>query len=189
MSKTKMKPIKTVFNFNKTAPGELLARGTAVLAGVYADSSVYSLPPIDKATFKGVVDGYSSLITEALDGGKKAIAARNHQGEILIKMLRQLGHYVEAACNDDMRTFLASGFEARSTTKTPFQPLSQFIRKIDPGDNSGQFLVSLVAVSGAHSYELRWAPIGAGGTPGTWVSQPIGKTRPPLSVAGLTPGT
>jgi hypothetical protein len=67
--------------------------------------------------------------------------------------------------------------------------LSQFIRKIDQGTNSGQLLVTIVAVPGASSYELRWAPLGTDGTPGPWTNQLLNKTRPPMSITALTPGT
>ena len=76
-----------------------------------------------------------------------------------------------------------------SPAKGAAQPLSQSIRKIDPGPNSGQLQVTIMAAPGALSYELRWAAIGNGGTPGDWTNQPAGKTRPAKSVAGLTPGT
>jgi hypothetical protein len=58
----------------------------------------------------------------ALDGGKKAIAEREHQKELVIKSLRQLGRYAEENCRDDMTTFLKSGFHAASTIRTPAQP-------------------------------------------------------------------
>src|SRR5262249_5037798 len=91
--------------------------------------------------------------------------------------------------NDDMTTFLKSGFQAVSTVKSAALPLSQFIRKIDQGFNSGQLLVTIAAVPGAFSYEVRWAPIGAGGPPGTWSNQAFGTTRPAASTSGLTAGT
>jgi hypothetical protein len=188
--KTKPRPIKAVFGFSKLAPVDLLARGNAVLAGVYADPTWANLtPPIDKATFKAAVDSYSSLSTEALDGSKKAIAARNHQGEVIIKMLRQLAHWVEATCNEDVKTFLASGFQAVSTTPTKAAPLTESIRKIEPGPNTGQILIVLKALAAALAYELRWSAAVANGTPATWTSQHIGLTRPPTIITGLTPGT
>jgi len=49
--------------------------------------------------------------------------------------------------------------------------------------------VKLVAVSGAGSYELRWAPVPAGGVPIAWVSQPITNVRNGTIVSNLTPGT
>jgi hypothetical protein len=189
MSKTKTKPIKAILGFNKAAPTVLLARANAVLAGVYVNPSDYANPPIAMADFKVDVDAFSAAITAALDGGKKAVAARSHQSEVVIKALRQLGHYAEANCKDDMPTFLKSGFEAKSTAKSVVQPLSQFIRNIQQGANSGQLLVTLAAVLKASSYDLRWAAVGAGGTPGVWTSQLVSKTRPPTTISGLTPGT
>ena len=189
MPNTKTKPIKAMLGFIKAGPTAILARATAVYTGINADPTDYPMPPVDMATLKGAIDTYSSKITAALDGGKKAIAERNHQGEVVIKILRQLGHYIEANCKDDMTIFLKSGFEAASTAKSVAQPLSQSIRKIDPGPNSGQLQVTILAVPGALSYELRWAAIGNGGPLGAWTSQPAGKTRPATSVAGLTPGT
>src|SRR5580700_6683051 len=56
MSKTKTKPIKAILGFNKTAPTVLLARATAVLAGVYGDPTDYANPPIAMADFKLDVD-------------------------------------------------------------------------------------------------------------------------------------
>ena len=67
--------------------------------------------------------------------------------------------------------------------------MSQFIRKIDQGKISGLLLVTIAAVLGALTYELRWAPVGTGGVPGTWTNQTVGKTRPATPIAGLTPGT
>jgi hypothetical protein len=56
----------------------------------------------------------SAAITAALDGGKKAMAERNHQKNVAMKSLRLLDHYIEANCKDDMQTFPLSGFQALS---------------------------------------------------------------------------
>ena len=127
-------------------------------------------------------------ITAALDGGKKAIAERNHQEEVVIKMMRRLGRYAEEACKDDMPTFLKSGFQAQSAVKAPKQSFSKYIRKITPGKNSGQLEVALVAVDGANAYEVRCTP-NVNNTPGTPITQLFTKTRPAVKITGLTPGT
>ena len=127
-------------------------------------------------------------ITAALDGGKKAIAERNHQEQVVIKMMRQLGRYAEEACKDDMPTFLKSGFHAAYTVRAGSQPLSKYIRKITPGKNSGQLQVAPVAVDGADAYEIQCVPT-VNGAPGTPVTQLVTKTRPAATIAGLTPGT
>jgi Fibronectin type III domain len=123
-----------------------------------------------------------------MDGGKKAIAARNHQATIVIKMLRTLGHWVEANCNEDIKTFLGSGFQAASTNSTKAQPVSEKIRKIEPGKKSGEESITLVDDPEALSYEVRYTQLVAGATPTTWTTQAVGLTKPPALVVGLTPG-
>src|ERR1051326_7357824 len=81
-------------------------------------------PPVDLATYKAGIDHFSALIIDAEDGGKKAISAKNKQRPVVIKMYTQLGHYVEAACNDDLATFNTSGFTQAVRTKTPAGPLT-----------------------------------------------------------------
>jgi hypothetical protein len=189
MTKTKPKPIKAALGFKKAAAGDVASRATAVLAGIFVDKEDYGAPPVAEATLKTEVDDLSAAMAAALDGGKKAIAAREHQKEVVIKSLRQLGHYAEENCKEDMTTFLKSGFQASSTTRKPAQPLSDWIRKIVPGKNSGQMRVTLIARPDALSYQLRWASLGQGGTPGNWTEQPVGSTKPAASVIGLTPGT
>src|SRR5260370_1447660 len=166
-TETKPKPIKAVLSFARLAPLGLQERINAVLAGLYADPSWASLnPPIDKATFKAAGDSYLSLSTAALDGSRKAIAARNHQGVIIVKMLQQLAHWVQAASNEDLKTFLASGFQAVTTTPTKAAPLTESIRKIEPGPNPGQTKVTLKDDPEALSYLLQWSvAVANGATP------------------------
>ncbi|HEY2383841.1 MAG TPA: fibronectin type III domain-containing protein [Terriglobia bacterium] len=186
---TKTIPIKALLGFRRNSANDVLARVNAVLGGVFTDTVDYPNPSIDLATLKSQADALSAGISAALDGGKRAIAEREHQKEIVIKSLRQIGHYVEENCKDDMTIFLKSGYDVVSTTRVPVAPLSDSIRKIVPANNSGQMLVTLIAQAAALSYVLRWAPVAAGGMPGNWTEQPVGTTRPPALVTGLTPGT
>ena len=84
----------------------------------------YPTPPVDLATYKAGIDQYSALIIDAEDGGKKAKSAMDKQRGVVIKMYTQLGHYVEAACNDDLATFATSGFTQQVKTKTAAAPLT-----------------------------------------------------------------
>jgi hypothetical protein len=181
--------IEAVLGLSKLPPAELLQEATAVYTGTNGNPA-FPNPSVDMAVLKTDIDNFSSAITAALDGGKKAIAERNRLAEVLIKTLRQLGKYVEIASKDDMTTLLSSGFRAKSIGRTASSPLSESIRSINPGPNSGQLLVAIAADPDALSYEIRWGAVGAGGTPpATWMSQPAGKTRPPALLTGLTPGT
>jgi hypothetical protein len=188
MSQTKTKHIYVLHASKKKSPTDNLAYGNAVHSGLYTDTTDYPAPPIDEATFKGAIDTLSTKITAALDGGKKAIAERNHQEEVVFKMMRQLGNYVEIACKEDMPTFLKSGFQPKSTTSAAKQPLTQHIRKITAGKISGTMHMVLVSDPNADAYEVRSAAT-VNGTPGTWTTQLLTKTRPGTTLTGLTPGT
>ena len=181
--------IQAVLGFPELAPLELLQAATAIYIGTNGNPD-FPNPTVDLAVLKAHIDNFSSAITASLDGGKKAIAERNRLAEVLIKALRLLGKYVEIASKDDMKTFLSSGFQAKSIGGGRSQALSQFIRSINPGPLSGQVEVTIAAVPGAHAYETRWGVAGAGGTPpAVWTSQATGKTRPPVLITGLAPGT
>ena len=175
-----MKVIKAALSFVKAAPVETLARANAIYAGL-KDNPAYLNPPFDLALLRSGIDGLASAITEALDGGRKAIAERNRLLESVIKMLRQPAHYLEAASKDDVAVFLSSGFDVRPTGRTRTPPLPQFIRKIDPGDNSAQLVVSVAPIPNAHSYEVRWAPANTGGTEPIWTTHSVAKTTRPVT--------
>ena len=66
-------------------------------------------------------------------------------------------------CKEDMAIFKSSGFEPASTTKTATQPLSEKIRKIGHGANSGQIVVWIRSIPKASSYEIRYGVVGGGG--------------------------
>ena len=187
MSATITTSIKVRGGYRQKSPTENLAYATAVHAGIYTDPTDYPSPPIAEAAFKTGIDALSTKITAALDGGKKAIADRNNQEAAVIKMMGELAHYVEGACNNDMPTFLKSGFQPMSRIKAAKSSLSQWIRAIMPGKNSGQLRLVLMAVAAAAAYEVRYAPT-VNGTPGPWLTQLITKTRPAATLTGLTPG-
>lgn len=53
--------------------------------GIYADKDDYPNPPVDQATLKSQLDSLSAPISAALDGGKKAIAEREHLKGVVLK--------------------------------------------------------------------------------------------------------
>ena len=97
------------FNFSHASNADLLSQGQSVVKGILTHTA-YSNPPVDPALLKAALDGFAVAIGDALDGGKKARVERDRRREEVVRMLRTLAHYVESACNDDIATFLASGF-------------------------------------------------------------------------------
>jgi hypothetical protein len=194
----KVTPIKASLAFVKAAAADLYTFAMSVYTGMNGNAA-FPNPPVDMPTFKSAIDTFNTLLAAALDGGKKVLTQRNHQGEALMKILRQLAHYVEAASKDDVTIFGSSGFQAVSKVRTATPPLSESIRKITEGPNSGVLLVWLLAVAGALSYDVRWAPVTTGSSaaapPPTapaapaWTSSLVASTHPPATVSNLTPGT
>src|SRR5262245_17034020 len=186
--KWKLRRIKALLDFVRTTPENLLARANAVYAGLNGNPAHPRLP-IDLLEFRMEVDKFSAAIAEALDGGKRAFAERKQRGEVVAHMLLQLAHHVETNCNGQLQTFLSSGFQPAPTSRTKAPPLSEAIRKIVPGSNSGELLITLIAVLEAYSYQLRWARAGTEQTAEAWTIHPVGTTRPATSIKHLIPGT
>ena len=139
------KLIRVLIDFTKIAAAELLTRAKAVYAGLNLNPA-YPKPPVPLPELGKAIDDYSEATTLALDGGAKAIAERNARGEALRRMLRLLGHYVEANCNDDMITLLSSGFQPGPQSRTRGRPVSGSIRQIGSADASGQIRIALASV-------------------------------------------
>jgi hypothetical protein len=182
------KPIKASLGFKKSSANDVLNRANAVKDGVFADKDDYSNPPVDEATLKSQIDALSAGIAAAMDGGKKAVVAREHQ--------KGSSHQVIASTRTLRRGELQGQHADFSEERLPagvhgthYSRAAVGFDPHDPAENSGQMLVSLVARPSALSYQLHWAPVGPGGTLGNWTEQPVGKMRSPALVTGLTPGT
>ena len=143
--------------------------------------------PVDLATYKAGIDQYSALIIDAADGSKKAKSAMDKQRGVVIKMYTQLGHYVEAACNDDLATFNTSGFtQVAPKVKTAPQPLTEAkFASIDRGANSGDVVVLPEKQTGAVAFDVRYALQGAGGALGPSTTVTVTKAKK-VTISGLT---
>jgi hypothetical protein len=187
----RLKHIKAVFN-RKIPAEELVVFCDGIGAKVFNNLNFAPPqappPPVDEATLKAANTALASANAAALDGGKRAIAQRNHQKEVVVKLLKQLATYVETNCKDDMTIFLSSGFTAAASTKPGSPPVSESFRNVAAGANSGEMVLTLMRDPRAKSYELRMAQVGPEGVPGPWRNQPIADTRPATTVSGLTPG-
>jgi hypothetical protein len=151
------------------------------------NNSKFPNPPVDLATYKSGIDQFTALIIDAEDGGKKAISAKDKQRVAVIKMYTQLGHYAEAACNDDLATFITSGFTQQAPKiRTAPQPLTEakFV-SIDRGANSGDVVVLPEKVTGAVAYDVRYALVGNGGALGPSTIVTVTKAKK-VTISGLT---
>jgi hypothetical protein len=149
--------------------------------------------PVDLEIFLATIVQFEAAMIDALDS-KKAIAVRNKIREKLVKMVRQLGHYVEGVAEDAAAVYSA-GFDLAYKTRQPGRPLpGTTIRKVERGPNSGTLAVSIRPIPRSAGkvkfYELRHAPMGTDGLDGEWtVLQPTVTARWPVPVPNLKPGT
>jgi hypothetical protein len=178
---------KALAGFSKLSDLDVVKNGISVQTNLTGNSK-FANAPVDLAVLKTDLDSLTALIAEAADGSKKVIARKNQQREVVIGMLRMLARYVEVVSQSDPAAFQTSGFQLASRTKAQAAPLSEKIRKIDRGPNSGQVLVWLQAVRKAGSYELHYGPAVNGGAPTTWTTQGVLMVRSPIVLTGLTPG-
>jgi hypothetical protein len=185
MSKQKM--IKAIDGFAGVSDADVLSRGTNVQTSMTGNAN-FPNPPVDLAALKTALETFSALIAQALDGSKKVIAEKNKQRTAVIKMLRLLGRYVEVTCKDDRAIFETSGFQPAPATKTATPPLTEKIRKVEHGANSGEIMVWLKAVPKASSYEFRYAVANAGAAT-AWTTMPLSNVKAPIALKGLTPAT
>src|SRR5215467_7386667 len=168
MTDKKQHPIKAVVNFRSMTPAAVVSAAKNISTQMYVTLKDAPAPPVDQATLNTSIDALVTANAAAIDGGKKALQQQKHQKEAVVKLLILLAHYAEANSKDDMNTFLATGFRAAASTKSKTPPLSESIRKVAFGSVSGQILLTLIKFIGAASYEVRWAPVPAGGgTPTT----------------------
>jgi hypothetical protein len=188
MSVKKKNPIRTNVGFSHLSDADFQSRCGAVGKGTFGNPA-YSNPPVDPAVFKATLESYSAAIVDvAAGGGKKAVTEKHKQRVALTKMMRKLGHYVEANCKDDLVTLTSSGFEASATGPVAPQPLARpTIKKVDHG-NAGEFVVKIKPVPKARIYELRHSAQTTG-TPVIWTIVLVPSAKGSVRVNGLTPGT
>jgi hypothetical protein len=180
--------VRVKLTYSRLSHTEVATEAVAVVDGL-TNNPNFTAPPITPAELKAQVEIYVSLIAAANDGGKKAIIERDKQRAVVVKMLRQLGHWVEANCKEDAGILQSSGYQQASVNRTAPQVLdSPPSFKVENGPNSGQMIVRGKPVSKAVSYTVRFAALGADGKPGTWTEQPSAVIRS-ITVIGLTPGT
>jgi hypothetical protein len=184
---TKVKKLKALLGSHNTSDPDLLKQLNATHDGINGNSA-FPAPPVDMQTFKAGIDKLTVLVTDAADGGKKAISAKKKQREAMIKQYTLLGHYVEAVSNDDPAVFHTSGFIMAPATRTSPQPLPPAsFEWIDRGPLTGQVVVKPKKLPKALSFDVRYGVEVNGAPPATWTTVTIPGSKK-WTFTNLTPG-
>jgi hypothetical protein len=183
-----MKKLKALFDFLRLPDDSFVSRLTSIHDKMLGNTA-FPNSPVDLAAFLAAITTFAADVVATLDGSKQAKAIKNKQREVLVKMAEQLGHYVEAASNDDPVTFTSSGFEIRSTNRVPHASLIQaVIENLNQG-KGGELLATISFVPNARIYEVEYAPVSTNGTAPVWTKITVASAREPVAVENLTPGT
>ena len=171
---TIVKKLKALFDFLRS-PSEMFVSRLIQIHDKMLGNAAIPNRPLDLTAFLAAITTFRASVIASLDGGK------------LVKMPEQLGHYVEAASNNDPVMFTSSGSEIRSTTRVPAGPLVQtVIESLDQGQSS-EILVSFSSVANARIYEVESAPVTAGRTPPVWTRTVAKTARRPVMVCRVLP--
>lgn len=144
--------------------------------------------PFDLATLKAEIATFRTLIVAARDGSRTIIAQRNKQRAEVVRLMSLLVRYVEIACGDDMDAFRTSGLTPAYQNRRSQEQLSEMIRRIVFGPNSGRVQIFIKAYPRAAAYQLRWAQIIGEEAPTNWtVKESITRVKS-ATVLDLSPG-
>jgi hypothetical protein len=188
-SQVKPKKIRAIVGLDKMPDGNVTPLLDGSLKGLSAHPDLFPQPPVDIKAYGNAISAYEGSIPAALDGSKTAVAQKNKLKRTVVRMYGLNAKYVENNCNDDMATFLLSGYQAASTTKAPPQALPQpVIKSVVQGPLSGQLKVTIDSVPKALSYVIRRASQPAAGAQPTWIEDTV-TTKKPVIYGSLTPGT
>jgi hypothetical protein len=129
------------------------------------------------------VNALETVVHDALDGGKIAIATRNAARAEMLSLLRQLASYVSGNCDADLVLLIGSGFDAvRAPAPVGVLPAPDNLR-LDLTGISGQLYLRFDRVANAVNYSVQVAT----DPDGPWTDQDL-STSTRVMIDGLTPG-
>jgi len=151
---------------------------------------VLNTPPVPIASLRASKEALELAMPAAKDGGKKAVLDKNKKRQDTTIMMRLLAHYVEIACNGDMKVFLSSGFEpAVKTPKKPPEPLPVPTFHVDYGTTLGQLLVGVDFVPKAMHYQVEGQQVVTPPAPeAPTTTFMVNSVKKPVEFNNLTPG-
>jgi len=179
---------RVLVSFDRAADNPLKAFADTIHLGLTGNPA-FPNPPVSLADLQTAITDFSDALVAQEQGGTLATAVKKAKRAALVALLRKLAGYVEDNCNGSLTALLSSGFTAVSTSRAQTPVAVPFILRLLNG-HTGQLLVKLrEPIAHAKCYELRYAALGADGTPGPWQIGDLCSNSRALALNGLTPGT
>ena len=183
------KHVRVLLPHNTQPDHDVEEIGGLVLGNLYIPpgKNNFPAPPVDEPTLQTGVNDFTTAIAATVQGGTNAINAKNKKKHELVAMLRKLGLYVQAACNEDVATLTSSGFKAGSTVRVK-APLPKAVIRTVANGHTTQLLVTADPMAKANAWQLEIATVAAGGALGDWKAVGVFSSSRKMLAAGLTPG-
>ncbi len=144
--------------FDKMTPGNLLMKAKFIISEMTANASYFNTPDPSLTNVLAAVNEFELATMAAENRDRSAIAYRNQKGDVLIKMLRKLGVYVNLVADGDRAIAMASGFDvARVPQPTP--PIASIEPPVlSQGASFGEIRSKTKRVPGGRVYQFLIAP-------------------------------
>jgi hypothetical protein len=188
MPKPKTLTITTRVAFSKIRKVELVPRAKNLVQNLREHPEHFGNPPIALDQVDADLDELARLNAESLDGARSVIAQRDKQRDIVINDMRILVRYAENASDGDPAIFKLSGLDQAYASYKRMPMLSERIRKITQGKNSGELLIYINADDDAIFYEIRYGVIADGQPPADWTQKLIYSVKSATLLQGLIAG-
>ena len=181
------KHIRVLLPSTRMLDHDLEEVGGSVLGNLFTTAKAnFANPPVDQPTLQSGLTDFTTAVAATVQGGKHATNDKNKKKRSLVDLLRKLGLYVQANCNEDVAILTSSGFQAASTVRTLGPLPKAVIASVDNGHTT-QLLVTINKVLKAAAYELYVASVAAGAVGDYKQVGTFTKARK-IPVNGLTPG-
>ncbi|MGN6555240.1 MAG: fibronectin type III domain-containing protein [Verrucomicrobiota bacterium] len=172
---------RTSLAFTRFKDGDLLTFGLGLVNGMTANPN-FPTPVVTPEELTTVLVAYRDATSQAENGGKLEIAARNAARAAFISPVRQLAAYVESIAGEDLTALLSSGFQPVTSNRTQIVlPKPVVLDLIN--DQSTKMALRLRAVPTARAYEVR---ISTGAN--SWQTIGIFTQSRKILLENLTPG-
>jgi hypothetical protein len=184
------KHIRVLLPHNTQTDHDVEEIGGSVIGNIYigVGKNNFPTPPVDQATLQTGLTDFSAAIAATVQGGPLSTNAKNKKKHELVALLRKLGLYVQANCNEDVAILTSSGFQAAATTRIR-GPLPKAAISAVQNGHTTQLLVTLDKMPKAAAVELYSAPVANGAVVGDWKLVGTFTSARRMPVNGLTPGT
>ncbi len=155
-----MATVKIIISFAKLKDDDLDTKSQVIINNLTGNAN-FANPVPALADVTTARTNYVTALTDAQTGGKQETSAKNQARKALEDILRLLGLYVQANCQNNEAIALSSGFDIQRTA-TPVGVLAKpeaFVAENGPA--TGTMQVSCNKIEGARTYvfEVTEAPV------------------------------